>query len=154
MHQYIEPFIEVCTLVFKKMAQCDLTAGRAYFIAREDFQNWDISGLISLSGETRGLVAISMKTETAIRITENITGKKHTYLDSDVIDAIGEIVNIVAGNVKQKLQDMFKLALSLPYVIKGKAHMIALPRERRRLLCIPFTAFEDQIICLSIAIDS
>ncbi|MFP3090908.1 chemotaxis protein CheX [Treponema sp. TIM-1] len=153
MQQYIEPFIEVCTMVFKKMAKCDLTAGRAYFITREDFQNWDISGIISLSGGTRGLVAISMKTETATRITENITGTKHTYLDGDVVDAIGELINIVAGNVKQKLQDMFKLAISLPYVIKGKAHMIALPLERRRLLCIPFTIFDDQIICLSIAID-
>jgi chemotaxis protein CheX len=153
MHQYIDPFVEVCTVVFKELAKCELTAGRAYFITREDFQQWDISGIISLSGETRGLVAISMKTETAARITENITGRKHTYLDSDVVDAVGEIVNIVTGNVKQKLQDMFKLVISLPYVIKGKAHMIALPMERRRLLCIPFTIFDDQFICLSIAID-
>ncbi|MDR0590150.1 MAG: chemotaxis protein CheX, partial [Spirochaetaceae bacterium] len=64
-----------------------------------------------------------------------------------------EIVNVISGNVKQKLQNTFKLFLSLPYVIKGKAHMIALPMERRRLLCIPFTIFDDQLICLSIAID-
>jgi chemotaxis protein CheX len=153
MHQYIAPFIEVCTMVFKNMANCDLTAGRAYFIPREDFQKWDISGIISLSGETRGLVSISMKAETAIRITENITGIKHTYLDSDVIDVIGEIVNIVTGNVKKNLQGMFKLVISLPYVIKGKAHMIALPIERERLLCIPFKVFDDQVICLFIAID-
>jgi chemotaxis protein CheX len=153
MHQYIAPFIEVCTMVFKNMVKCDLIAGRAYFIEREDFQKWDISGIISLSGEARGLVSISMKAETAIRITENITGIKHTHLDSDVIDVIGEIVNVVTGNVKKNLQGMFKLVISLPYVIKGKAHMIALPLERKRLLCIPFKIFDDQVLSLSIAID-
>ena len=153
MYQYIAPFIEVCTRVFKNMVKCDLTAGRAFFIPREEFQKWDISGIIILSGETRGMVSISMKTETAIQITENITGIKHTYLDSDVIDSIGEIVNIVTGNVKKNLQGMFKIVISLPYIIKGKAHMIALPVERKRLLCIPFKIFDDQVIYLSITID-
>jgi chemotaxis protein CheX len=154
MHQYIAPFIEISTRVFKDLVNCDLTAGRAYFVTREDFQKWDISGIISLSGEAQGLVSISMKTETAIQITENITGIKHTHLDSDVTDAIGEIANVVAGNFKKNLQGTFKLVISLPYVIKGKAHVIALPIERKRLLCIPFKIFDDKVICLSIAIDA
>jgi chemotaxis protein CheX len=153
MHQYITPFIEVCTMVFNRMVQCELVAGRAYFIAREDFQQWDISGIISLSGEARGMVSLSMKTETAIRITESITGKKHGYLDDDVVDAIGEIVNIISGNAKRKLEEMFKLVLSLPYIIKGSAHMIALPLTRKRLLCIPFKIFDEEFIYLSISID-
>jgi chemotaxis protein CheX len=135
------------------MAKCDLFVGQAYVVGREEFQKWDISGIVSLSGEARGLVSISMKAETAILITENITGTKHTYLDSDVIDAIGEIVNIVTGNVKKDLQELFNLVISLPYVIKGRAHTIALPLESKQLLCIPFTIFENQIICLSIAIN-
>jgi chemotaxis protein CheX len=153
MHRYITPFIEVCTIVFKGMVKCDLVAGRSYFIAREDFQQWDISGIISISGEARGMVSLSMKAETAVRITESITGSKHTYMDSDVVDAIGEIVNVITGNAKRKLEGMFKLIISLPCIIKGRAHMIALPLTRKRLLCIPFKIFGEEHVYLSIALD-
>ncbi|MDR1108016.1 MAG: chemotaxis protein CheX [Spirochaetaceae bacterium] len=139
-------------MVFKKMVDGDLVAGRAYFIGREEFLKWDISGIISLSGEARGMVSISMKTETALRITEHLTGIKHTYLNGDVIDAIGEMVNVVTGNVKKDLQGIVNLVISLPYVIKGKAHTIALPLESKQLLCIPFEIFENQMIYLSVAI--
>jgi chemotaxis protein CheX len=152
MHQYITPFVEVCSMVFKKMINGDLVVGRAYFIEREEFLKWDISGIISLSGEARGMVSISMKTETAIRITEHITGTKHTYLDSDVVDAIGEIANVITGNVKKDLQGIFNVVISLPYVIKGRAHTIVLPLESKQLLCIPFEIFGNQMICLSVAI--
>jgi chemotaxis protein CheX len=153
MEQFIQPFIDVCTSVFKDFIKCDLIPERAYFEKREDFLNWDISGLIALTGEAKGIVAISMKTQTALEITRILTGKTHTYLDDDVIDMIGEVVNIISGNVKKNLEDTFKLTISLPYIIKGKAHLVAIPIERSRLLCIPFRIFTDQALCLSVAID-
>ncbi|MDR2029009.1 MAG: chemotaxis protein CheX [Treponema sp.] len=115
--------------------------------------NWDISGLIALTGETRGIVAISMKTETALEITRILTGKTHSYLDSDVVDMIGELVNIISGNVKKNLEDTYKIIISLPYIIRGRAHLVVIPEERSRLLCIPFKIFIDQGLCLSISID-
>jgi chemotaxis protein CheX len=153
MEQFIQPFIDVCSSVFKEFVKCDLIPERVYFSKREDFLNWDISGLIALTGETRGIVAISMKTPTALEITRILTGTTHTYLDSDVVDMIGEVVNIISGNVKKNLEDTFKLIISLPYIIKGKAHLVVIPVERTRLLCIPFKIFTDQSLCLSISID-
>jgi chemotaxis protein CheX len=153
MERFIQPFVDVCVLVFKDIANCDIRAERAYFTQKEDFLKWDISGVIALSGETRGIVALSMKTGTALRIANMVTGGEHTYLDDDVIDMVGEIVNVIAGNVKKELEENFKLIISLPYIIKSKAHMVVIPPERTRLICIPFTIFNDQVICLSFAID-
>jgi chemotaxis protein CheX len=153
MEQFIQPFIDVCTSVFKEFVKCDLIPERAYFTKKEDFLNWDISGLIALSGEAKGIVAISMKTQTALDITRILTGSTHTYLDSDVVDMIGEVVNIISGNVKKNLEETYKLIISLPYIIKGKAHLVVIPIERTRLLCIPFKIFTDQVICLSVSID-
>jgi chemotaxis protein CheX len=153
MEQFIQPFIDVCTSVFKEFVKCDLIPERVYFSKREDFLNWDISGLIALTGDTKGIVAISMKTQTALEITRILTGTTHTYLDSDVVDMIGEVVNIISGNVKKTLEDTFRLIISLPYIIKGKAHLVVIPAERTRLLCIPFKIFTDQSLCLSISID-
>jgi chemotaxis protein CheX len=153
MEQYIQPFVEVSTNVFRDLLHCDIKPDRVYFIGKEAFLDWDISGLIALTGEVRGLVAISVKYPTASKITSILTGIKENHATADMVDAIGELVNIIAGNVKQKLEDKFRIVISLPRVVHGKAHMVVIPDERTRLLCIPFTIFEGETICLSININ-
>ena len=123
-----------------------------YFVGKEAFLDWDLSALIALSGEVKGLVAISMKNPTASKITAKLTGLED-FSSDDMADAVGEIVNIIAGNVKKNLEEMFKIIISLPKVIKGMAHMVAIPDDRIRLLCIPFTIYENEVICLSININ-
>jgi len=131
----------------------EIAPERAYFIGKESFLEWDISGLIALTGEVKGLVAISMKSATAAKIADMLTGADKFDSEADVADAVGEIVNIIAGNVKKNLEDMFKIIISLPKVVRGKAHLIVIPDTRTRMLCIPFTIFESESICLSINID-
>ena len=151
MEQYIQPFVQVTTMVFKSMFQYELKPERAYFVGKEAFLDWDISGLIALTGEVKGLVAISMKNATASKLTSQLIGSD-SFSSSDIIDAIGELINIIAGNVKKNLEDMFKIIISLPKVVSGKAHAIVIPDDRIRLLCIPFAIFENETICLSINI--
>jgi len=151
MEQYIQPFVEVTSAVFNTMLQIDLKPDRAYFVEKESFLEWDISGIIALTGEVKGLVAISMKKETASKITAQLIGS-NDFSNSDTVDAIGELINIIAGNVKKNLEDIFRIVISLPKIISGKAHMIVIPEDRLRLLCIPFLIYENEIICLSINI--
>ena len=151
MEQYIQPFVQVTTMVFKNMLQCDIKPDRAYFAEKEAFMEWDISALIALTGEVKGLVAISMKKETASKITSELTGSE-AISTPDMIDAVGELVNIIAGNVKKNLEDLFNIIISLPKVVSGKAHAIVIPEDRIRLLCIPFSIYDNEVICLSINI--
>ena len=154
MEKYIQPFIKVCETVFREFCQTEVIAGRVFFITKDEYgTNWDISGVIGLSGEATGAVAISMKASTAFRVTKQLTGQDHQNVDDDVTDAIGEIVNIIAGNVKKTFEDELRARISLPTIIKGKAHAIVWPSEKTRIICIPFTIFADQEICLSIAVD-
>jgi chemotaxis protein CheX len=153
MEKYLQPIIDVCVAVFKNLLKCDLVVNRPFFTDKEVFYDWDISGLINLSGEASGIIAISMKAQTAVKIVNIITGVKHEYLDGDAIDAVGEIVNIIAGNAKKSLEDEFKILISLPHIIQGKAHVVVWPSNKSRMLCIPFEIFEGQTICISVAID-
>ena len=153
MERYVQPFVQVMSMVFKDMIRCELTPDRAYFMGREGFLNWDISALIALTGEVKGLVAISMKYPTAKKITALLTGKGGEVATADMTDAVGEMVNIIAGNVKKSLEDLFQIIISLPRVVHGKAHMVVIPDDRTRLLCIPFTIFENETLCLSININ-
>jgi chemotaxis protein CheX len=115
--------------------------------------DWDISGIIGLSGQISGAVSISMKDIVAFKITKNLTGVEHNSFDIDVIDAIGEIINIIAGNIKKDFEESFRTAISLPSIVQGKGHRIIWPSEKIRIICIPFSIFLEQEIFLSIAIE-
>ena len=154
MEKYIQPFIKVCEKVFHEFCQTEVKAGRVFFISKDEYEtNWDVSGIIGLSGEATGAVAISMKDVTALQVTKILTGSTHTYIDSDVTDAVGEIINIISGNVKKDFEEELRIRISLPTIIKGKTHSIVWPSEKTRIICIPFTIFSNQEMCLSVAVD-
>ena len=44
--------------------------------------------------------------------------------EDDVIDVVGEMVNIIAGNAKSGLEQ-FKIAISLPSIVEGHKHKFA-----------------------------
>jgi chemotaxis protein CheX len=154
MEQYIQPFIDVCSNVFKEFVGVDLKTGRPYFADKETIYEWDISSVIGLTGEAKGAVVVSMKKTLVLRLTEMLTNSKHTEIDDDVVDAIGEIVNIIAGNVKKNLEEAFRLVISLPTIIQGKGHQIKWSNAQARIICIPFEVFDGESFCLSIAIES
>ncbi|QQO11075.1 chemotaxis protein CheX [Breznakiella homolactica] len=154
MEKYIQPFVDVCKNVFKEFIGVDLVADRPYFVDKEDIHDWDISAIIGLTGEARGAVVISMKKELAAKLTDMLTGSTHTDIDDEVIDAIGEIINIIAGNAKRGLEEAFRLVISLPTIVKGKNHTIKWPNDQARIICIPFTVLDGETFCLSVAIES
>ncbi|MBP7479453.1 MAG: chemotaxis protein CheX [Spirochaetaceae bacterium] len=154
MEKYIQPFIDVCISVFKDFIGAELVAERPYFMDKKDAHDWDISAVIGLTGEARGAVVISMKKILALKLTEMLTESPHGEIDDEVIDAIGEIINIIAGNAKRGLEELFRLVISLPTIIRGQNHSISWPNEQARIICIPFKIFDKESFCLLLAIES
>ena len=150
---YVEPFVDVTINTFKEFVGVDVTPKQPHFVDPEKGFEWDISAVIGLSGIVKGAVIISMKTELAIKLTDLLAGPGHKDLDPDVVDAIGEINNIVAGNMKPKIPNGEKIVISIPTIIKGKEHSIAWPSKMTRILCIPHKAFDDDIFHLMVAIE-
>ena len=154
MTQYIHPFIKVCKKVFQDLVGQTIDAKLPYLTEKDKVGEWDISAVIGLTGEARGAVVISMKKELAIKLTTLLTGTEYTGLEDDVVDAIGELVNIIAGNVKQELEEAFKLVISLPTIVKGKEHSINWPDSQTRIICIPFTVPPTDNFALSVALEA
>ena len=154
MKQYIQPFIKVCKSVFKDFLNLDLEAKMPHFLDKDSTSEWDISGVIGLTGEARGAVVISMNDELAMKLTANLTGKVNKVLYDEVVDAVGELINIIAGNVKQELEDAFRLIISLPTIVKGKEHSINWPTTQARVICIPFTIDNKDDFSLSVALET
>jgi chemotaxis protein CheX len=154
MEQYIQPFIDVCKNVFKEFVGTELNAGRPYITETNALTEWDISAIIGLTGEARGAVVISMRKNLILKLTEMLTNAKHTDIDDDVADAMGEIINIIAGNAKKGLEKDFHLVISLPTIVQGKNHSIKWPNSQARIICIPFNVLGNDAFNLSVAIES
>ena len=156
MKQYIQHFIDVCKSVFKEFLQMELEAKVPFFMEKDTQNDWDISAVIGFTGEARGAVVISMKQQMAIQLTAALTGSEHNTVDDDVVDAVGELINIIAGNVKQGLEDAFRLVISLPTIIHGKDHSLVWPDSKARVICIPFDIANnnDNNFTLSIALEA
>jgi len=153
LQNYVEPFVEVTINTFKEFVGVDVTPRHPHFLDPEKGFEWDISAVIGLSGVVKGAVIISMKSDLAIKLTELLTDEKITEIDADVVDAIGEINNIIAGNIKPKVPNGDKIVISIPTIIKGKEHSIAWPSKQTRILCIPHKAFDNDIFHLMVAIE-
>ena len=159
MVQYIKPFVDVSVNAFENFVGCEVVPRNPHFLDANKESEWDISSVvglssvIGLSGAIKGAVILSMKKELAIKITELLAGTTPTDIDADVVDAIGELVNIITGNVKPLLPNGEKIVISIPTVVKGKEHSVAWPGKQPRILCIPFKAFEEEIFHLLVAIE-
>ena len=150
---YVEPFVEVTVSTFKEFIGVDVSPRHPHFLDPDKGFEWDISAVIGLSGVVKGAVIVSMKAELAIKLTDLLAGEGHTEIDADVVDAIGEINNIIAGNIKPKVPNGDRIVISIPTIIKGKEHSIAWPSRQTRILCIPHKAFDDDIFHLMVAIE-
>jgi len=153
LQNYVEPFVEVTVNTFKEFCGVDVVPRHPHFLDPDKGFEWDISAVIGLSGIVRGAVIVSMKADLAIKLTDLLAGEGHTEIDADCVDAIGEINNIIAGNMKPKIPNGDKIVISIPTIIKGKEHSIAWPSKQTRILCIPHKAFENDIFHLMVAIE-
>jgi len=82
-----------------------------------------ITGVVGLTGTTKGVLAIHVPHVVAFAITGNFLGIELEEVNEDVEDAIGELANMVGGNVKSLLSEKGRdIDLSLPSTVSGKEY--------------------------------
>lgn len=143
--EYVNPFITSTSEVFKTMVGIEPERGNLYIKSDEKFP-YDISGVIGLAGQASGFVVISMTEKLALKVVENFLGEKKTSLDDDVMDAIGEILNMIAGGAKQVFSKTgISFKISIPNVVVGKNHVVG---KQKNVQCIgmTFSVGEDTFV--------
>ena len=126
--EYINPFIESVYDLFTTMLSSKAQRGDVG-LAKTDANPRDIMALIGLSGMARGMVALAFPVETALNMVNSLLGTEIRVVDDTVSDAIAEMVNIVAGGAKAKLNtgDGPPIDLSLPTVVRGNSYNVDYP---------------------------
>ena len=127
--EYINPFIHSLQKTFDTLINIDLTKGNPRLINSDSLlsDNYDISGMMAMSGKATGLVIISFSRLLALKVASAFVGEEFPSINADVIDAIGELTNIISGNAKNELPQ-FEMAITIPTVVEGNKHRIQIPQ--------------------------
>jgi chemotaxis protein CheX len=133
--KYINPFIKATHNLFSDFLGVSVTPG-APFLKDESSGMYEVSGIIGLAGETKGAVVLSLSRESAIKAISKMEEREYRALSNEVIDGVGELINIIAGNAKQDLLE-FRIEISLPGVVTGSEYKIHWP-EGIPVIVIPF----------------
>jgi chemotaxis protein CheX len=93
-----------------------------------------ISAIIGFGGKISGFIAIHLSPKNACTLAEGLLGMKFEAVDEIVADAMGEMVNMLAGGLKKfasQSEDLFKI--SVPSIVYGSDYSTHAPKNSERL---------------------
>lgn len=133
--EFINPFISAVDKTFATMTNIPVHRSTPTLKVNPSTL-YPVSGIIGFSGIVVGTVVMTVSEPLAIKIASTLLMTDLKAVDGDVLDAIGEMTNVIAGNAKARLEH-YRLNLSLPNIIFGANTEIRFP-ESSQPITIPF----------------
>ncbi len=134
--QYINPIIHSTLNTFEVMLNS--TAKRTGLgLSCGRMERPTLSAVISLSGVTKGTIVLNVENEVALNIMDRMLGEKPPMINDEVRDAVGELVNMIAGGAKAQMEQL-KLILGIPNMIDGENYMLHFPSDMEPAMTIQF----------------
>lgn len=125
--KYIAAFVGAVRNVFKTMLKTDVSFARP-FRKGSGTQSSGVSGIIGFTGNVRGSIVVCFPLDVASALIECFTGAVIAPSDPDFADAIGELVNMIAGGAKTQFNEG-AVAIGCPSVVIGKEHQVYLRKD-------------------------
>ncbi len=128
--EYLTPFIDNTIKVLETMAGARATFREVYF-TNELRIFGDISGIIGVSGDSEGTLAITMYWTLARRVIARMMKVQQEQINAEYIhDGVGELINMIGGSAKRTFKGTpFHFNLSLPTVVVGSGHQLGHPEN-------------------------
>lgn len=112
--------MEATTSLFETMIMMDMKF-KEYALVDETKIKSDVVCMISFTGKYHGIVSLFCSKELALQVASNMLMEEQTTLSTEVKDAVGEVLNMIAGGVKTKIAEKYgEMYLSIPLVIAGE----------------------------------
>jgi chemotaxis protein CheX len=140
--------------VFSMMLGSELQPGNAFLDNAAPGPKEGVVALIGLAGEWAGSGILCCKADTARKISGLLLMQEFAAVDEEVLDAVGEVANMVFGNVKTALEEETgPMGLSIPTVIYGR-NFSTRSVGRTEWSVVPFHMDDGQFeiqLCLTLA---
>jgi len=128
--------------VFSTMLMVDLVSEAAIENQKCRVKS-NLTSMIGLGGGVKGVLAIHCPASAAKAITGAFLGMEVDELNDDVKDAIGEIANMVAGNLKVACAKRdIDVKLAIPTSIVGESFSVS-GMVDAKLVIVPFKMAEE-----------
>ena len=136
----VTAILAAATEVFSTMLGFELTAGEPYRQPSKPEPANGIVALIGLTGNWVGTGSISCSGEFARKISGQLLMSEFSSIDPEVLDAIGEIANMIVGGFKNALEpEVGVLGMSIPVVVFGH-NFTAASIHTAEWVIVPFTS--------------
>jgi len=127
-----------CKDVFSTMLMVELESEDVVVQKKVEIKS-NITSMIGLGGGLKGLLAVHCPSSVATKITSAFLGMDVEEIDDDVKDAIGEIANMVAGNLKVSYAAIdVNIELAIPTSIVGDSFYVSGIADATRVV-VPFS---------------
>ena len=109
-----------------------------------------LSAIVGFGGKISGFIAIHLSPSSACTLAANLLGMEFEEMDDIVADAMGEMVNMLAGGMKKyacDYEDLFKI--SIPSIVYGSDYSTYAPKNSQHLLLgikTEFCTFSVQLV--------
>ncbi len=120
--QDVSAFVHSVRNVFETMLQMSAQS-QDPIVKPPGHPSFDVTGIIGMSGDVTGSVVLSFPIATAEGVVALMTGQSISHTDPDFADAVGELVNMIAGGAKAQMRDK-KITITYPSVIIGSDHAV------------------------------
>jgi chemotaxis protein CheX len=124
--------------VFGTMLSMDAVAGPRFTEKAPQHPSDGLVALIGMAGAWVGTGAITCSGELACKLSSNFLMAEFASVNDEVLDAMGELSNIIIGNFKNEMEThVGTLGLSIPTVIFGK-NFVARSAAENDWIAVPF----------------
>lgn len=143
---YIDPFVKSAIDVMATMCSVSPVAGEV--AQKEGRGTWGVvTGVIELAGaDTNGKMMLSFDEACVLDLVSRMLMEEYTALSQEVLDAVGELTNIITGCAKSDLANLgLNIDMATPIVVKGQGVAIEQSSDTP-ILSIPFKTAAGQFV--------
>ncbi len=141
--EFAKKIVATTEEIFNTLIFLDISAEPPLSEGKQDL-GCHVTGMIGLTGGFSAMLCMHCPETVGLAITGAMLGMELEEIDADVKDALGEIVNMLAGGLKEKFAaENIGLELAIPTAISGKSYTVSSQKSSNRII-IPFRVEQGQ----------
>ncbi len=149
---FLNSFIEATNYTLEQMAELRKLSHEKPFLFSEENLGVAISANITMKSPLfTGILGIGLQKDLFLKITSEFFDEEQTEINKNNRDAAGELINIIYGQTKLRLNELgFNLGKAIPSIVVGEDHQVY-TSSRLKTLVVPFSCEEgDFFIFISL----
>jgi len=151
--EFLNPFMHATKNVLETMAQVPATASKPK-LKEGNSTYGEVTGIIGMASDAvEGIMVISFTKPCILQIVAKMLMEEpKSAIDDDVVDAVGELTNIICGGAKAELAKLgLNFSLATPTMVTGKGVDVKY-HSHAPIIVVPFkTEFGDFVLEANLA---